>query len=1440
MSSPPTAIRIVIPTSEAPAEVLRLLRQPPRADGTFVPNSVCINGKTDMAEIGRDYVAFVRAETGLIEHDFGYRSFRLDVSSRISTQGKSGGNSWQLGVYLAHCLEDRGALFQSLTTGAQDEKAQHLVWVTGEVSVVTRGVLSVSLIAEKLRASLPLLEAALAAGQKVTLLMPRSNTDDIPFDLALKLRALGVEIHGVTTISEALSVIGFAAKAATNRKQIWRGNPYVGLASFDQAHAEVFFGRDHACRDVLNRLDAAVLDGLAFVLVHGRSGAGKSSLIEAAVVPSLLRRPSDVPRQVVRPHFSGADPLVDLWHEIRKLPGAATAPDAVRDDPAGLLAALGSAAPEPQTVLVLDQFERALISGDAAQIRAFGAVLRALAASGKVLILATLRTNQLELLDISSDLSELARDSRLYRLAPPTRAELIEIIRQPALAAGLRFGSTTDGMDPVERLADEAHGASDALPLLQLTLSHLVETSRGGEITADSLQIVGGISGTLKRLAEKALRELTARGIEETNIDRLLVRLITIDGTSGLPIARILPATSLSSTQDRMILDALIMARLVVEDEYSGQSGVSFAHEALIRQWKHLEELVARLRVDIDLRDRMEPLAQTWVKAGRDQDQLPRAESQISRLEELIHADLVGVSDELARFAQASRAAKDAAAIALKARQEREQRQEKRMLRAQRNFWMAGTAAVVLAGLGGLYFDRLQDQVAQSERYAAGLAAEAAVLADIREARQAETSARHALAQGELDTALASVLAYLGPRDDKGLPISAGFEGLVSVMQEAVMRAHRETRTKLAADSWIGILSGRMLVHDPATGVLQEATDGTGLRPLATVPGRMIAVGEGRVGGILSTFVAAHGTDGMHVGFIKDGRVEWRDVLPVTPDAAVHFTPEGFVVVDTSRGIENNRSRDIWLVDLNQANRTRTYLAQAPVQLRADDTGRSYIDPGSLFEPNTGVVPVLSPWLELAAPDNHGPEGERHLLNRCLQDRLSAPETAGFIEAVLRVPDAVEDPAYGGFLTCSLLPNIGLVRSYRADGDPLQTTFFYREYPDSPWQHLDRPVLSGEEGRGSVFGAFDSPALSRFATNDGLHLLVAARGHTLLMRRGFGSGFPSERGTLEFPGEIVALEVLEDATIALVYQTDTRGAARTLAIIDPQAERGLEGFSQPYVPGVGIPLLHPVIAGNEGQLIETAQGLLEIAPDIGAGPRAALLKDGAGNTLRQLVLPGSGDDPSFRIILDPALNFAALLDETMEGVLLSGIWQTDGTRLTAPDLQGRITDLRFIGNKGDVIVSDFSRRIMRWNRTEAEGYTPSILYSSNRNIEFAEPDRSGDRVLISFLSDGKPSSETDEGPPFALVSTSNDATAPVLPLLYSSAQPPYFAHFSAGEEIIYIYNQGGYMRRFETPEQTLGIAWAMLRSSCDTFAETSPDMTPWVTEQCQAEKGTNP
>jgi hypothetical protein len=113
-------------------------------------------------------------------------------------------------------------------------------------------------------------------------------------------------------------------------------------------------------------------------------------------------------------------------------------------------------------------------------------------------------------------------------------------------------------------------------------------------------------------------------------------------------------------------------------------------------------------------------------------------------------------------------------------------------------------------------------------------------------------------------------------------------------------------------------------------------------------------------------------------------------------------------------------------------------------------------------------------------------------------------------------------------------------------------------------------------------------------------------------------------------------------------------------------------------------------------------------------------------------------------------------------------------------------------------------------------------------------------VLISFLSDGKPSSETDEGPPFALVSTSNDATAPVLPLLYSSAQPPYFAHFSAGEEIIYIYNQGGYMRRFETPEQTLGIAWAMLRSSCDTFAETSPDMTPWVTEQCQAEKGTNP
>ncbi|MFJ4830750.1 hypothetical protein ACIP79_12635 [Streptomyces sp. NPDC088747] len=58
--------------------------------------------------------------------------------------------------------------------------------------------------------------------------------------------------------------------------------PYAGLCSFQEQHAEWFFGRERLVEELAGRLKRQ-----RFVAVIGASGSGKSSLLRAGLVPGL-------------------------------------------------------------------------------------------------------------------------------------------------------------------------------------------------------------------------------------------------------------------------------------------------------------------------------------------------------------------------------------------------------------------------------------------------------------------------------------------------------------------------------------------------------------------------------------------------------------------------------------------------------------------------------------------------------------------------------------------------------------------------------------------------------------------------------------------------------------------------------------------------------------------------------------------------------------------------------------------------------------------------------------------------------------------------------------------------------------------------------------------------------------------------------------------------
>ncbi|MFE2459960.1 hypothetical protein [Streptomyces sp. NPDC059402] len=97
--------------------------------------------------------------------------------------------------------------------------------------------------------------------------------------------------------------------------------PYRGLAAYRRQDAGWFFGRERSTRALVAQLDATRDTG-GLVMLVGASGAGKSSLLNAGLVPALRAGAQDsgdgTPRRVLQ-LVPGADPLGELTRLVPQL-----------------------------------------------------------------------------------------------------------------------------------------------------------------------------------------------------------------------------------------------------------------------------------------------------------------------------------------------------------------------------------------------------------------------------------------------------------------------------------------------------------------------------------------------------------------------------------------------------------------------------------------------------------------------------------------------------------------------------------------------------------------------------------------------------------------------------------------------------------------------------------------------------------------------------------------------------------------------------------------------------------------------------------------------------------------------------------------------------------------------------------------------------------------
>lgn len=435
------------------------------------------------------------------------------------------------------------------------------------------------------------------------------------------------------------------------------GSPFKGLGAFDFADAPLFFGRNRPIAEALDQLKRNQAAGHAFLLIYGGSGYGKSSLMRAGLAPRLTaegylpgigawRRATLLPVAGDSPAIEtlaralvGALPelakMRDRWDAAR-LARMLAKPDDVVLAIAALIAALDrvSAAKPAQLLVMIDQLEEIFTSPAISppDRDAFFNVLAALALSRRIWVVATLRSEFFPRVPEHRDLFQLVRHGGGYILSPPQLPELHQIIRYPALAAGLQFERHPEnGRDLSEQIYQDAADAADALPLLEFTLEELYQRRRENLLTWAAYEELGGLAGAIARRAQETFEALPS----ETRRDaarHLFGELVTVDATKSGPATRRRARRALLEKAHPgapAFLEAFIAAKLLVTGSEEQVATVTLAHEALITHWPVLGQWIADHRDLLLARRRLEEATRLWLE-GRRSPKFYLAEGRLS------------------------------------------------------------------------------------------------------------------------------------------------------------------------------------------------------------------------------------------------------------------------------------------------------------------------------------------------------------------------------------------------------------------------------------------------------------------------------------------------------------------------------------------------------------------------------------------------------------------------------------------------------------------------------------------------------------------------------------------------------------------------------------------------------------------------------------------
>ncbi|EPX64203.1 hypothetical protein D187_005337 [Cystobacter fuscus DSM 2262] len=420
--------------------------------------------------------------------------------------------------------------------------------------------------------------------------------------------------------------------------------PVPGLAPFTEEQAELFFGRKEDLDELLALLEQARTAERRWVQLEGPSGVGKSSLVQAGLLPRLKEVPLQEERRWrVASMRSSYEPLRGLALALVSAyagTGFDQTPENVervlRTGPDALRAlVMAHTPPGCCFLLILEQMEELFTLGaeDCHQLDVL--VSTALAAPESPLrLLTTLRSDFIHRVEQLPSLACQLNKAARYHLRTMDEEALTQVIQGMAQRAGLRL---SEGLP--ERMVRDTRNDGSQLSLLGHTLRGLWSSRSGPLLTHEHYAQLGGVGGALARQAEQLLDGLgdegrerakwlllelvqVGRGVPDTRRPRSRREILTAAGDDELAEQVLMRLSGMRTNSSEKAQQNLRLVVLSAGPD-PAQQRIDLVHETLLQKVPSIAGWIESERALLERYADLEVAAHAWEQAGCPSDGLP-------------------------------------------------------------------------------------------------------------------------------------------------------------------------------------------------------------------------------------------------------------------------------------------------------------------------------------------------------------------------------------------------------------------------------------------------------------------------------------------------------------------------------------------------------------------------------------------------------------------------------------------------------------------------------------------------------------------------------------------------------------------------------------------------------------------------------------------------